>query len=39
MTEQLENEDDLFRDFAKKEIERFKEAGKKTNLLKKALII
>lgn len=39
MTEQLENEDYLFREFAKKEMQRFKEAGKKTNLLEKALII
>jgi hypothetical protein len=38
MSDQLSTEDDLFKDFAMKEMQRFKEAGKKTNLLAKALL-
>lgn len=35
----LEAEDDLFRVFAMKEMERFQSQGKKTDLLKKVLIL
>lgn len=39
ITKSLEKEDDLFREFALKEMERFQLQGKKTELLKKVLTI
>jgi hypothetical protein len=38
MAEQLADEDDVFKEFATKEMQRFKNDGKKTDLLKKSLI-
>lgn len=38
ISEQFAQEDDVFKEFAMKEMQRFQDAGKKTNLLKKALI-
>ena len=37
ISEELTKEDDLFKEFAMKEMQRFKEAGKKITLLRKAL--